>query len=316
MERNWDKGKAEDSRRGADAEKAQSRREAVDRGLFDGIMSTHSFFHKMVFYSLRDTGLTAGQPKLLEFLADSGPAMQKDLAKACGIEPSTAARLLPRMEDCGLIVRGRMEGNRRAVFVSLTELGESMADTVKGAFQSCEEKAFSGIDTAEKGHFLEMLEAVEANLQVEKGPQGPQETQGSYGSLHCLLLSCQALLQKQLFSGLADTKLTLGQPKILEFLEHGEGCQQKEIARACRIEPATVTTLLLNMENAGLIYRQTERGNRRSLHVYLTQQGRAMMERTLSALQETVETAFRGMEHRQEEFGKTLRRIRENLRGI
>lgn len=290
--------------------------ERIDRRLFDGMMSTHIFFHKLVYSYLGETELTTGQPKLLEFLANSGPVMQKELAEACGIEPSTAARLLPRMEACGLIVRSRMESNRRAVFVSLTDYGGEMADFVRRVFLKCEETAFRGIDETKRREFLRQFKEVEANLQIERetGKTGDPQEPEFCRSLHHLLMSCQMLLQKQLFARLSDTQLTLGQPKILEFLEHAEGCQQKEIAKACSIEPATVTTLLLNMENAGLIYRQMEEGNRRSLHVYLTEKGRMMMERTLSALQETVETAFRSPAPWQEDFRKNLEHIRENVK--
>lgn len=288
----------------------------IDRRLFDGMMSAHIYFRKMVFSNLGDTGLTAGQPKLLEFLANSGPVMQKDLARACGIEPSTAARLLSRMETSGLILRNRMEGNRRAVFVSLTDYGKEMADLVAQVFLKCEAIAFRGIEGEEKENFLQMFKGIETNLQMEHGAGKPEKPKGPklYNSLHHLLMSCQMLLQKQLFSRLSDTQLTLGQPKILEFLECAEGCQQKEIAEACNIEPATVTTLLLNMETSGLIFRKMEEGNRRSLHVYLTDKGRQMMEKTLAALQETVQTAFRGLESREMEFKEILERIRENLK--
>lgn len=296
----------------------------IDSRIFDCIMSAHILFHKRVFCSLQATGLTAGQPKLLEFLADNGPVMQKDLARACGIEPSTIARLLPRMETSGLIFRRSMQGDRRAVIVSLTKQGQSRADLVKQVFLQCEAKAFTGLPPEKQEHLLAVFQKIEQNLQVQLNPQtggGSQAAKDSAlekrikrePSLHYYLMACQGLLQKQLFFRLSDTGLTPGQPKILEFLNHGEGCQQKEIAAACKIEPATVTSLLLKMETSGLIQRTMEHGNRRSLHVYLTERGRTMMQRTLAEMEETVRQAFWEIAQEQEGFRKDLEAVCRNL---
>lgn len=300
---------------------------AIDRKIFDRIMSAHILFHKRVFCGLQGTGLTTGQPKVLEFLQDNGPAMQKELARACGIEPSTIARLLPGMEASGLILRSSMERDRRAVLISLTEQGEGQAALVKQVFVQCEAKALAGLSWKKQEHLLKVFQKIEQNLQIQlkiQKEKGNELTEGSAlekdikqnFSLHYYLMACQGLLQKQLFSKLSDTGLTLGQPKILEFLSHSEGCQQKEIAAACKIEPATVTSLLLNMENFGLIQRRTEPGNRRSLHVYLTKQGRVMMERTLAGLEDTVGQAFDGIPEEQEGFREALEAVCRNLEVI
>ncbi|MCI8646541.1 MAG: MarR family transcriptional regulator [Firmicutes bacterium] len=291
----------------------------IDKSLFDALMSAHSLFHKMVFDNLRDTGLTTGQPKILEFLAACGSVMQKEIARACRIDPSTTARLLQGMEASGLILRAHMDGDRRAVFVSLTDYGQEMADFVKQVFLRCEAKAFRGIEDEAKHRVVEILKAVEKNLRQERSKATESmeelpEYKQLCSSPHYLFMTCRTLLQKQLYFRLADTPLTLGQPKILEFLEYAEGCQQKEIAKACNIEPATVTALLLNMEHAGFIDRRTEQGNRRSLYVYLTEDGKIMMEKTITALKETVAAAFCGMEERQKELKELLRHIGKNLK--
>lgn len=67
-----------------------------------------------------------------------------------------------------------------------------------------------------------------------------------------------------------------------------DGVVQKEIARACHIEPVTIISVLLGMENKGLITRKNLNGNRRSLYVYLTDKGKTLAKR--------VETEFQGIE--------------------
>ncbi len=293
-----------------------------DKKLFDGIMFAYSMLQKLVFQRLKGSGLTAGQPKILEFLAESGSVIQKEIARACEIETSTAGRLLRKMEDSGLVQRKQLPENRRAAQVSLTDFGKKQACTVQETFRICEEAAFSGIGESQRHHFVRTLCQMEDNLRAAGAtateiaiPERKQDgLNRSSQSLHRSLQACQALLYQQLFRFLKDTELTPGQPKILEFLETGEGSQQKEIAAACRIEPATVTSLLLYMEQAGLIRRREENGNRRSQYVYLTEKGRQNMRRTVRALEQTVESAFFGMEQEQSTFGKTLQSIHGNLR--
>lgn len=56
---------------------------------------------------------------------------------------------------------------------------------------------------------------------------------------------------------LKDTGLTLGQPKVLDYLQDHDGANQAEIARACHIEPASLTSVLNRMEEKALVERRT-----------------------------------------------------------
>ena len=93
-------------------------------------------------------------------------------------------------------------------------------------------------------------------------------------SFHYLLMITQALFQKKVFNSLTDTNLTIGQPKVLDYLSHHDGSIQKDIATGCLIDTATLTGLLSRMEEKGLIVRKMENGNRRSSYVYLTELGK------------------------------------------
>ena len=70
--------------------------------------------------------------------------------------------------------------------------------------------------------------------------------------------------------------LTAGVPPILDYLHDHNGCIQNELSRNCHLEPATITSILTTMERDGLICRAQHQGNRRSLWVSLTPQGRQM----------------------------------------
>lgn len=97
-------------------------------------------------------------------------------------------------------------------------------------------------------------------------------------SLHYLLMKSHSIIHRKIFAEAQKIGLTSGQPKILDYLWDHEGSDQKTIAAYCEIEPATLGSILLRMEQKGLIERRQENGNRRSLFVYMTEQGRIVAE--------------------------------------
>ncbi len=133
-------------------------------------------------------------------------------------------------------------------------------------------------------------------------------------TLHYLLMADYLLVQKSLLAGIKDTDLTPGQPKILDYLLFHDGAVQKEIAKACHIEPATITSVLLGMENKGLIVRRNINGNRRSLYVYLTDKGRQLAEQVALKFRMIEEKALSGFRSDEKEMLTVfLTRMNENL---
>lgn len=107
-----------------------------------------------------------------------------------------------------------------------------------------------------------------------------------------LTLLNHSAYQKQMHDSLADLHLSLGQPKILDFLYENNGCMQKIIALGCQLEPASVTSILAKTEQDGYVERKNEDGNRRSLYVYLTDSGRQAAEKVRSAMEAMEKTAL------------------------
>lgn len=71
-------------------------------------------------------GLSVGQPKILTFLVQNGPCLQKDLAAAFDIEPATVSRILNNMEHSGLVERTRLTDCRRAIQITITPKGQEL----------------------------------------------------------------------------------------------------------------------------------------------------------------------------------------------
>ena len=90
-------------------------------------------------------------------------------------------------------------------------------------------------------------------------------------AFHYLIMAEHAMLQKGLLIRLKGTGLTLGQPKVLDYLKEHNGASQKEIARGCHIEAGSLTSILNRMEDKGIVERRMLNGNRRSSYIFLTE---------------------------------------------
>ena len=97
-------------------------------------------------------------------------------------------------------------------------------------------------------------------------------------SFHYMLMTNHLVLQKKLMNSLRADGLTLGQPKVLDYLMEHDGANQKEIAQACHIEPASLTSILNGMEEKGMIERKMLHGNRRSMHIFVSPKGRQLQK--------------------------------------
>ena len=93
-------------------------------------------------------------------------------------------------------------------------------------------------------------------------------------SFHYLSMINHMTVQKKLMEQLKDTGLTLGQPKVLDYLKDHDGVSQKEIAAGCLIEAGSLTSILNRMEEKGLIERKMLNGNRRTFHIFMTESGK------------------------------------------
>ena len=118
-------------------------------------------------------------------------------------------------------------------------------------------------------------------------------------SFHYLLMATQSLFQRSVMAELNGSGLTAGQPKVLDYLGRHDGSVQKDIAAGCQIDPATLTGLLNRMEEKGLIRRCNEDGNRRSLHVYLTEQGWAKQREVRQTMERQSEVVQAGLSEEQ-----------------
>ena len=127
-------------------------------------MAVHSMIQKNFMEQVKSSGLTSGQPKVLDYLRDHNGANQKEIAAACHIEPGS---VLNRMEENGLIERRMLDGNRRTFYIFMTEKGTQLKNIVEKNFVSIEEKAFRNISSEEQAAFMETFSKIYVNLMIK-----------------------------------------------------------------------------------------------------------------------------------------------------
>ncbi|WP_087283067.1 MarR family transcriptional regulator [Eubacterium sp. An3] len=133
-------------------------------------------------------------------------------------------------------------------------------------------------------------------------------------SFHYLVMAEQAMVQRALLARIKGSGLTLGQPKVLDYLKDHNGSSQKEIARGCHIEAGSLTSILNRMEEKGLVERRMLHGNRRNSYVFLTEKGEELRNLVTESFESIENEAFRGIsEADRQQFMKTFSRIYENL---
>ena len=133
-------------------------------------------------------------------------------------------------------------------------------------------------------------------------------------SFHYLSMINHMTVQKKLMEQLADTGLTLGQPKVLDYLKDHDGVSQKEIAAGCLIEAGSLTSILNRMEEKDLIERKMLNGNRRTFHIFMTESGKKNQKLVEEAFKKIEKTALNGIsEEEQKLFVEIFCRIYRNL---
>lgn len=133
-------------------------------------------------------------------------------------------------------------------------------------------------------------------------------------TLHYLIMANQMLVQKALLENLKASGLTIGQPKILDYLKDHDGSSQKEIAKGCFLEAGSLTSILNRMEEKGLIERRILNGNRRTYHIFMTELGKECQQTVDKTFNEIEKHALLDVSKEEfEEFMKVYYKIYNNL---
>ena len=129
------------------------------------LMKTHSTLVRKISYrAQKELGLSSGQPKVLDCLMDHEGSDQKTIASICEIEQATLGSILLRMEEKGFIERKQMDGNRRSLFVYLTDTGKELACKMKKIIEEEDAKALRSFSQTEIANLQKTLDILCKNM--------------------------------------------------------------------------------------------------------------------------------------------------------
>lgn len=134
--------------------------------------------------------------------------------------------------------------------------------------------------------------------------------------LHMALVKTFHAQKNRTRPGMTRIGLSPGQPKILTYLSAHNHCMQKDIAEALDIEPATVSQVLNNMAQAGLIQRSASAERRRAESVSITEKGLECCRKWRLLCSEIDEISLQGFTpEERDQFCGYLNRMYQNLTG-
>lgn len=105
---------------------------------------------------LRD-GVTLRQSVLLAAIAESEGASQSDLVRMTGVDRSTLAEMMARMESRGLIARAAARDDGRAKSVRLTAQGRRRLDSAVPAMRLVDKALLAAVPAANRSLFRALL---------------------------------------------------------------------------------------------------------------------------------------------------------------
>lgn len=119
------------------------------------------------FLFAEETGefnITPVQYSLLTALNTLGEIDQNTLAIEVGLERSSVAEVIPRLQSRGLVDRNRAAHDKRLKLVKLTRQGKRLVTKMAPAVQRAHERTLEHLPTEQRDFFmLQLIRLVEAN---------------------------------------------------------------------------------------------------------------------------------------------------------
>ena len=103
---------------------------------------------------LADIGLFPGQEILLMQLAEKNGEAQKSLCESIGLDHSTVAKSVARLERDGLIERRKCPNDGRVSQVHLTHKGREMTDRITRVWAELERQTVEGLTAEEQAQLM------------------------------------------------------------------------------------------------------------------------------------------------------------------
>lgn len=133
-------------------------------------------------------------------------------------------------------------------------------------------------------------------------------------SVGFLLNDVARLLRRNFNRRAQELGLSQAQWRALAYLSRQEGVNQVTLADSLEVQPITLARLIDRLQEAGLVARRPDPGDRRAFRLYLTGAARPLLERMWRLAAETREEAMADLpDDRKRALIEALRHMKHNL---
>ena len=116
-------------------------------------------------------GVTPVQYAALQGVGNTPGIDQRSLARAIGLDTSTIAGVIDRLEARGLMLREASAEDRRVRLLQLTNEGRALLAALVPAMQRAQERMLAPLPKGERAEFMRMLRTiVSANNELSRAP--------------------------------------------------------------------------------------------------------------------------------------------------
>ena len=122
---------------------------------------------KFIDSEMNKLGISRTSWQVLCWMNTLGSCSQKELLKNLDIDAGHLARVLESLEKDNYISRRQIEGNRRSLFVELTDFGKNhIMPHLKSTLIKESSILLAGLDQTEVSQLLKLLSQLEANMYL------------------------------------------------------------------------------------------------------------------------------------------------------
>jgi DNA-binding MarR family transcriptional regulator len=115
--------------------------------------------------------VTPVQYAALQTVADAPDVDQRTLARSIGLDTSTTAGVIDRLEARGLMLRNASPDDRRVRLLSLTPEGHSLLKAMQPSVLRAQQRMLEPLSPGERREFMRMLRVlVSTNNDLSRAP--------------------------------------------------------------------------------------------------------------------------------------------------
>lgn len=135
------------------------------------IRRLHQIHSGLFLEETKDFNITPVQYSLMTILATHGEMDQNTLAREIGLERTSVAEVIPRLEAREFLVRRQSTEDRRVKLVKLSRKGLYLLKKMDASVQRAHDRTLDGIPEDQREWFmLQMIKLVEANNDRGSAP--------------------------------------------------------------------------------------------------------------------------------------------------